>query len=284
MPRLRLLAGPWETEILPEHGAAMALLRHGGRDLIVPIPDGALPGAGLWGAFWMIPWANRIDGGRIPLGDAVHRVPVNRVAEDTAIHGLARDRPFRVESAGAGRLVLSQRLEDPALPMRYRARIAIALGEDALRIEVALANIGADPFPFGLGWHPFFPRPAGTRLRFAAATLFARDARVLPEAPRDIAGIDGDEGLYLGMDSHIAGWDGVAEIAWPGGPTLQLRAEGAWRGNLQLFAPPQAEVLCLEPQSHVPDVVNRTDFARFGPMAILAPGERLDAALALAVG
>ena len=62
-----------------------------------------------------------------------------------------------------------------------------------ISLALGLTNAGTLPFPFGCGWHPFFARPAGTRLRFAATTLFARDARCLPVAAQPSAGVDGDE-------------------------------------------------------------------------------------------
>ncbi|MBW8270175.1 aldose epimerase family protein [Caldovatus aquaticus] len=282
---LGLAAGAWEAALLPAQGAAFARLRHRGRDLLVPVPPGADPNRGFWGAFWMIPWANRLDRGRLPWGGRTHRLPVNRPEDDTAIHGLARDRPWRVAAAAGDRAVLVQAFAAPGIPYRYRARVEVALAADGVRLAAAVANAADEPFPFGLGWHPFFPRPPGTRLAFRATTRFGRDARTLPVAPCPTRGIAGDETAYLGLDTHFADWDGRAEIAFPGpdGPRLCLVASGAWAGNLQVFAPPAVPVLCVEPQSHVPDVANRPAFAAHGAMTVLAPGDALEARLAIAL-
>lgn len=286
---LSLAAGDWEAVLLPAQGAAFAALRHRGRDLIAPVPAGADPNGGFWGAFWMIPWANRLDRGRLPFGGRTCYLPVNRPEDDTAIHGLARDRPWRVEAAARDRAVLAQELAEPGIPFRYLARVEVALTPEAgVTLAVSVANIAAEPFPFGLGWHPFFVRPSGTRLAFRATTMFGRDARTLPVAPRATTGIRGGEEAYLGLDTHFAGWDGRAEIAFPGadGPALRLVASGAWTGNLQVFAPPAVPVLCLEPQSHVPDAPNRPAFAAHGAMTVLAPGgggRALEARLAISV-
>lgn len=283
MSVLLLARDAWEVAVLPDQGAAVAALRHAGRDLLVPIPPGGDPNGGFWGAFWMIPWANRLDGGRLPFAGTVHALPVNRAEDGTAIHGLARDRPWRVAETAPDHAVLTQDLAEPGLPFRYHARLALALGPRGLEVEAAVANAADAPFPFGLGWHPFFPRPPGTQLRFHARTMFGRDIRTLPIDPRPSPGIDGDEAAWLGLDTHFAGWDGAAEIAWPD-LALRLGASGAWSGNLQVFAPTWAPVLCVEPQSHLPDAPNRPELAAHGPLAVLAPGESLGARVAISVG
>lgn len=279
---LALEGGGWAAVLLPEHGAAMARLAWRGTDILVPLPTGADPNASFAGAFLMAPWANRLDEGRLPVGGITYHLPVNRPADDTAIHGMLRDVAWRVEATEPARAVLATEGEaGPACPpWRWQARLEVALAEAGASLALTLTNAGTLPFPFGCGWHPFLARPAGTRLRFAAATLFARDARCLPVAAQPSAGVDGAEPAYEGLDTHFAGWDGVAEIIRPD-LRLTMTATGAWAGNLQVFAPAGSGILCVEPVSHVPDAPNRPDFARFGPLTMLPPGESLRAQVML---
>lgn len=280
---LALAQGGWEAVLLPGHGAAFARLACDGIEVLTPLPLGADPNASFAGAFFMAPWTNRLDGGRLPVGGTVYRLPINRPIDDTAIHGLVRDAAWEVQEAAPARAVLTQAGDAAAVgvPWRWQARLEVELDAAGLAIALTLTNRGDTPFPFGCGWHPFFLRPAGTRLRFAATTRFARDARTLPIAAQPCGGLDGDESAYEGLDTHFAGWDGIAEILRPD-LALRLVARGAWAGNLQVFAPAGSSILCVEPVSHVPDAPNRPDFARFGPLALLAPGESLDAALRIA--
>jgi len=270
---LRLHARDWVADLAPEDGAGMTLLRHANQDVLVPAPDGARLG-GPFGAFWMIPWANRLDHG--VLGD--HRLPINRPADDTAIHGLSRDRPWVVDTATPDRAVLLQSVD--AAPYRYDARMATTLGREGVAIGLVVTNRGAEPLPFGFGWHPWFVRPEGTRLAFRATHRCTHDARCLPVSAAPSPGLDGGEEAFLGLDTHFAGWDGVATIAWPG-LRLTLAATGALATNLQVYAPPDKPVLCVEPSSHLPDAVNRPDLAPLGPMKVLAPGESLTGAVML---
>ena len=279
---LELAAGDWRAQLLPEAGAAVTQLAWRGRDVLVPLPLGADPNASFGGAFVMLPWTNRLDAGQLPVAGTVHHLPVNRPEDNTAIHGLARDRAWVVESEAGGRCTLTQVLDGAAegLPYAYRAQLSLELGEEGARLSLAVTNVAGQPFPFGLGWHPFLPRPAGTGLRFRASALFARDARTLPVAVQASDGLVGDEQAYEGLDTHFAGWDGAAEILRPD-LRLHLAASGAWSRNLHVFAPAGSSVLCLEPVSHVPDAPNRPDFAGYGPLTMLAPDSTLTASLLL---
>ena len=266
-------AGGWAAELAPEDGGGLRALRFRGRDILAPVPSGEHLG-GPWGAFWMIPWANRLDGGRL----GPHRLPVNRVQDGTAIHGLSRDRPWQVAARSTDGAVLTQ--DVAAGPYRYVARLETRIGEDGLALDLSLTNAGDAPMPFGAGWHPWFSRPPGTRLAFRATHRCTHDARCLPVAASPTEGLDGDEAAFLGLDTHFAGWDGRARIAWPG-LALEIAATGALATNLQVYAPPDRAVLCVEPSSHLPDAPNRPDLAPLGPLRVLAPGEALAGRIAL---
>ncbi|MGG5809893.1 aldose epimerase [Falsiroseomonas sp. CW058] len=271
---LTLSSAGWQAVLLPDRGAAFARLAHGGRDLLVPVPPGGDPNAGFHGAFLMAPWTNRLDSGRIVAGGREWRMPVNRPLEGNALHGLVRTLPWRVEERAPDAATLACDLDHP--PFRCAARMRVALSPAGMLLSVRLSNAGGAATPLGLGWHPFFVRPRGTRLRFAARTVFGRDARGLPVAPRPTAGIEGDDAVLDPLhDAHFAGWDGCAEIAFPDGAALRLDADGAWRGNLQVFAPRAAGILCVEPVSHAPDAANRAAAAAHGAMHSVAPRESL---------
>jgi aldose 1-epimerase len=274
---IALRAGAAEVAMLPERGAAFARLAFGGRDLLVPVPKGADPNVGFHGSFLMAPWTNRLDGGRIVVAGVEHRMPINRPAEGNSLHGFLREMPWEVQEVGEDRVALSCRFDRP--PFLGAARLTASLAPDCLALAVELRNDGATAAPMGVGWHPYFPRPSGTRLRAGAHIAFGRDARNLPIAARPSRGIEGGDEALDGLDTHFAGWDGVAEIHWPDGVALSLRAAGAWSTNLQVFAPPHAAVLAVEPVSHAPDAANRALAAAHGAMHELATGDTIEASL-----
>ncbi|MEY3729323.1 MAG: hypothetical protein RLZZ57_79, partial [Pseudomonadota bacterium] len=243
MKQLRLLAGDWEALILPEQGAAFAALRWRGWDILVPTPAGALhPGA--YGAFWMLPWANRLDGGQC----GPHRLPVNRPDEHTAIHGFARDLPWQVEAADASHAILAQRIA--TAPFTYLARLMVTLSGQGLRLDMTLLHEGAAPLPYGMGWHPWFPRPAGFHLDMKATQRASHDARGLPFAFAPSPGVTGGEDRLGGLDHFFVGWDGRARLSWPD-CALNLHATGDFAMGLQVYAPRDQAVICVEPVSHM---------------------------------
>jgi aldose 1-epimerase len=264
---MKLQQGDWQALICPEQGAAFASLQWRGRDVLVPTPQGARhPGA--YGAFWMLPWANRLDGGRI----AGHAMPINRAAEGTAIHGLARDLPWEVVHATADHAVLQQCLN--VLPFYYAAQLTVTITGDGLLMEMALRHEGAAPAPYGMGWHPWFMRNAVTRLHLNATQRANHTARGLPESLTPSAGIAADEAGLIGLDNFFGGWDGVARLASPVG-NITLTATGDFAAGVQVYAPPTQPVICVEPVSHMPDAPNRPALAAAAPMRLLAMGQSL---------
>jgi aldose 1-epimerase len=270
---MKLHHGDWHALICPEQGAAFSSLRWRGRDVLVPTPEGARH-PGNYGAFWMLPWANRLDGGRI----AGHAMPINRAAEGTAIHGLARDLPWEVVNATADHAVLQQCLN--VLPFDYTAQLTVTLAADGLLMEMTLRHEGAAPAPYGMGWHPWFMRNAATRLHLNATQRANHSARGLPESLTPCAGIATDEAGLIGLDNFFAGWDGVARLASPAG-IITLTATGDFAAGVQVYAPVAQPIICVEPVSHMPDAPNRPVLAAAAPMRLLGQGQSLQGTIRL---
>ena len=279
---LALAAGDWRAELLPERGAALLRLTWRGRDILAPVPEGADPNTACAGAFLMAPWANRLDQGRIAVNGQPWCLPVNRPQDRTAIHGLVRDRAWTVEHGDGASALLSLALDAP--PFACDARLALGLSDGGLDLALSLTARGGHPHPLGLGWHPWFARPPGTRLTFSARWRCRHDARQLPVTAEPFGRLDGGEERYLGLDTHFPGWDGAAIIRHADGTTIRLAAQGAWATGLQVFAPPGMPVLCVEPVSHLPDAPNRPVLAPLSPLAVVAPGETIAGKLTLSAG
>lgn len=274
-----LRAGEAEATILPDRGAAFTRLAWQGRDLLRAVPPDADPNRGFHGAFLMAPWTNRLDGGRILVDGVAHRMPINRPEEDTAIHGVLRDMAWEIAESAPDRLLLTCRFDRP--PFQGAAQLMARLAPDHLALHIALTNASAVPTPMGIGWHPYFERPAGTRFSAAARIAFGRDARNLAVAPRPSTGLHDAADAMDGLDGHFAGWDGTARIDWPDGHGLILRAAGAWATNLHVFAPQGGGALAVEPVSHAPDAPNRPEAAAHGAMHLVMPDATLEGSLTI---
>ncbi|ONG43589.1 hypothetical protein BKE38_28815 [Pseudoroseomonas deserti] len=266
---MHLRAGRWSAHLLPGRGAAFERLDFAARPVLRPL-DGADPNTTRAGAFWMAPWTNRLDGGAF---GARHRFPINRPDEGNALHGLVRENPWAVMDAGPGHAVLTQSLS--ATPFDIAARLDITLAEDGVTLALSLRNDSPEPCPLGIGWHPWFHRPPGTTLAFAAETQLATDRRGLPIAAQPASTQD-----WLGQDRHFTGWTGTARFT-TADHAITLSATGAWSHNLQLFAPRETPVLCLEPVSHPPNAINQPEF---GPMHVVQSGQTLAGQIKIEAG
>jgi aldose 1-epimerase len=246
---------------------------------------GALPSPG---SFPMVPFANRIDGGRFSFGGDVIEVPVNRPETDVAIHGFSNAAPWHVAEETAGRLVILQRHSDPRSPYCYDAAQAFEITEGGVLIDLAVTNRADRVLPYGIGHHPWLERDGETVVIFNASGSFSADDRRLPIGPVALSEVaDFREGLNVGhlplMDACFAGWDGEALVEWrERGVRLRMAAEGALR-ILHVYVPDDQPYFCLEPVSHIPNVHNRRDLAAFGDTAALEPGQTLAGRVTLVV-
>ena len=151
---LELRAGRATAVVVPQVGGRVASLRVDGRRLLREVDDGAALDWARWGAYPMVPWSNRIPGGRLRWDGQDHRVPVN-FEDGTAIHGLTADVAWQVEQAETDRVVLTRAVR--RAPWRLTVTSVIDLGPNALAWRLAVRNDGAAPVPVGLGIHPWFP-------------------------------------------------------------------------------------------------------------------------------
>lgn len=106
-----------------------------------------------WGCFPLLPWSNRIPGGRLRFGDINAQLPVN--ADDgSAIHGLVASVPWTVVtvSGDAAELVVVARVD----PYWVLGRQIFQLLDSRLHLTLSVTNAGERTVPAGLGIHPWF--------------------------------------------------------------------------------------------------------------------------------
>jgi aldose 1-epimerase len=236
--------------------------------------------------FPMVPFAGRIDRGRIRLPEGEADIPLNFPDRGLAVHGFSFQRPWDLVRADPGGILLRHVFSEPGNPYRYVAEQRISAADGTVAIGLSVRAEGETDLPFGIGLHPWFDRPPGTAVRFRSAAVMAGDGRGLPLPPRAPTGPEDFSAGRTDLggaprDEHHAGWDGTAEVLRPGDDLLlALRATGAFR-NLHLHVPADGALVCLEPTSHVPDAANRPDIAHLGPMIRLRAGETLEGSLAI---
>ncbi len=269
---LVLEAGTASARFEPDHGGRLASLRFGGNELLVEPEGDALR----WGSYPMAPWAGRIRHGRFAFGGLDHQLPINHPPH--AIHGTAFGTPWRLEAdplaSDPTERVMVLDLGDP-WPYPARLEQRASLHPDHLTVELRLVPCD-EPMPAMLGWHPWFRRTIGgvdAELTFEAGAMVALDDELIPTGELVPVPPGPWDNPFLDVRSPPV-------IRWPGIGSLSLTSScPCW----VIYTEP-AHALCVEPQTAVPDVVNRPPGHRLdasGPPPIATPDQALTATMTL---
>jgi aldose 1-epimerase len=276
------------VEIAPAVGGAIAAFRHHGRDVLRATSPAARSRAEVrqFACYPLVPYSNRIAQAELRVGDDTFRLARNFGEHPHSIHGLGWQRAWTIVASDA-RQALTELDHAPqgdaaaAWPFAFRARQSIALSQhDAcaiLTLTLSIENRDVRAFPFGLGWHPFFPRNEATELRFAADAIWDTDDTRLPTERRAIAApARFDVARRIGdvrLDNVFAGWQGEAELAWPDERRRATIAGDRSLGFLVVFVPDDRGYVAVEPVTHMTDAFNRVSRGeRDTGTLLLAPG------------
>lgn len=273
---MQLRAGHYELDVLPELGGAVGRFDWQGRPLFRP---GRGPSPLDTGCFPLVPFSNRIGSGRFRFRGSEVVIPPNAPALDprNPIHGFGWLSAWTVLERSGRSATLEHRHGAAAWPWDYGAVQRFELGEEGLRISLAITNLSERPMPAGLGLHPYFPKGADTRYCGLHRHEWHNDSAGLPTECSDAGSpIDWWDGTSVGsrsVDTIYTGRHGPLSIIWPGaGAILEMRPAR----NLPMtvvYVPEGQDYFCVEPVSHLTDAVARCHAS--GPMRIIPPGKTM---------
>jgi galactose mutarotase-like enzyme len=196
-------------------------------------------------------------------------------------HGWARDAYWHVEAQDArsitGLLVPSTGFK-MSFPFTFELRLRYALEGGALVLTAEVANLGDEPFPYALGFHPYLHAPLGAggsrercRVRLPAGTRLssgdswrtvaraAASARTIAVSEAELPGsiVLADTGATaLEVEDEAAGV--AARVSVEGSETT-FPTWVVWS------AAPDAPYVCLEPWTDAPNALNRPTTRTLGP-------------------
>lgn len=131
-----------------------------GRPVLDPFPVGEICD-GAHGAP-LIPWPNRLDGGRYSFDGVDYQVGLTEPTKGNAIHGFLHWRPWRAGEQTDNRVVMSARLHPmPGYPFDLELRIAYELDDYGLTVTTTALNSGRQACPYGHGQHPYLSPGTG---------------------------------------------------------------------------------------------------------------------------
>jgi aldose 1-epimerase len=258
--RYEIAAGGYRAT-LAEVGACLAGLWHDGTPITVENPTRALPPKSS-GAV-LLPWPNRIAGGRYRFDGEDYQLPLTEPARLNASHGLVKWVRWSAERQDRSSVTLTHELApQTGYPFELRLQLDYRLDADAgLRVSAVVTNTGRSAAPFGAGFHPYLDL-AGHELDTAellvpAGAVIEADDRQIPTGrhrvegtPHDLRTIRPIGGLRL--DHGFTQLTGSAALLRTERRSVEIRWDAAF-GYLQVFTPPfitpGRNAVAIEPMS-----------------------------------
>jgi aldose 1-epimerase len=292
---VELTSGAARVVLAPEAGGAIASYERNGLPVLRPTSAGTLAGGDArdFASYPLIPFSNRIAQAALHWRGAAYPLPRYLSGHPHAIHGNGWQRAWNVVERGPARAVIElahdaagqRKLE---WPFPYRARQTFALADDRLTLTMAIENTGANAFPFGLGWHPFFPRTPATILGFTAAGVWQTDATTLPTQLEAVPSEwDFSTPRAIGdtlLDHCFAGWRSPASLRWPERKLAATIAADPACGHVVVYVPRGERYLAIEPVTHMTDAFNRANAGEADTgTRVLAPGETFSCTMHISV-
>lgn len=284
---LRLVHAGWELALAPATGGRIFALRAtvGGalRDVLVPVHTPHAPGSA--GCYPLVPFSNRIENARFDAAGHPIALFAHPLGRPHAIHGFGWIAGWTVADQTPASATLVYTHAADAWPWPFEARQHFTLDANGFTVAMSLQNLGDTPMPAGLGFHPFFPRPDGTRLTTCTRTHWLSRPDRIPVGEEASAGpLDFSAGPILptGLDDGFSGWNGEATLHYG---NWGLRIEGRdGLDHLVIYAPDGYDFCCIEPVSHVTNAANLppTEHAHAG-WRLLAPQARWEVSMHLSV-
>jgi aldose 1-epimerase len=278
---IELTAGESRCTIAPDLGGSITSWRVGDQPMLRSASQAEIASGKRLGlaSFPLVPWSNRIGGGRfVWQGDEVQITP-NFPPEPHAIHGIGWDDVWQVESQSESAATLT--LEHPGdgrWPWPFSARQIMTVTKESLTIALAARNDASEPAPLAFGHHPYFDRE-GASLWFKAQRVWMNGDDMLPTRPAPCSDMFdfSHDGALDGrtVDHCFAGWDGMARIAWEGRPRA-LRITSDLPAAV-VYVPEGGDRFCFEPVPHSNNALNRVDADP--PMPVVAPGAGFEASI-----
>ena len=232
-------------------------------------------------SFPLVPYVNRIRGGRFTFRGREVRLAPNMAGDPSPLHGQGWLNPWNVDAASERTAELSFRHGPGEWPWAYEARQQFVLDERGLSVRLSCRNMDDEPMPCGLGQHPYFPCTADTRIDTVVTHAWTIDEHVLPVEKDPATGrFDLRDRSVCGqdLDHGFGGWGGSATLSDPAWPaTLRMSSPDA--RFFQLYSPRAGGIFVAEPVTHANAALNEPE-ERWGELGlrVLEPGEamRLD--------
>ncbi|OBX27014.1 hypothetical protein A9996_01090 [Gelidibacter algens] len=149
-----------KAKIHLNQGASLQELTLGGHELIKDMSPFAYDTT--YASSILFPFANRIKDGSYTFEGISYQFDINEEKLNNALHGLVYNKTFEVihkegtETYASVKLMYHEKNESNGFPFTYVICLEYILTETTIDLNVEIKNTDSKPFPFTLGWHPYF--------------------------------------------------------------------------------------------------------------------------------
>jgi len=283
---IRLKNGNLELELRADCGGAVTAMRllEGSEpvDLLRPASAKTIADRNALdtSCYPLVPFSNRVMGGRFEFGGREYRLAPNLLPYPHPLHGHGWTARWEARDKSETMATLAFSHDEDDYPSTYEAKQKFELSESGLTITFELRNTGSEAMPCGLGLHPFFPKPDGTVLDVTTKTVWLNLDDGEPATRIDVPKRwDFSGGRPLGdiqLDNCFGGWNKSATITWPSRRLrIHMNAQGPAE-HVVIYAPPGQDFVCVEPVTNANNAFNLSQrgVENVG-VQVLQPGEVL---------
>ncbi len=271
-PSFELHAGALRLGLRPDLGGSIAGLWHRDTPILRGVEPAALTASRMSGSYPLVPYSNRLGYRHFRWKGVEYTTQPNFEDNPHSLHGVGWLREWEIVSSSTVEVVLRYRhTADADWPFDFEASQYFTLTPQSMNVQMVFTNTAAVAQPAGLGWHPYFPKRARSRLHIELSDRWETDATQLPVRKVAQPGIDGDV-AHLDFDNCFERWTGPARIR-DEKFSLQLSSSLPY---LVVFTPQDKDYFCVEPVSHVSNAIHMADPAAHG-LRTVQPGETMDA-------
>ncbi|WP_295805999.1 aldose 1-epimerase [uncultured Nitratireductor sp.] len=275
------------VRVSPRFGTVLDGYHRNGRPFLRPFAgQGASFAPTDTACFPMVPFSNRVGGNAFAYEGREYSFEPND-ASPFYLHGEGWLSDWTVTESASDAIVLTlRRTDDARSPYAYEATQRLTLDGSRMTMRLEVENRARHAMPFGLGFHPYFPRTPQMTLQASARSWWTEDDYHVPDRNEPLPDtVDFSKARQLphyGLNNCFEGWDRFAALNWPeNGLLATIEADSVFSRYMLFSPPPDFAFLCFEPMSHT---ANGFHHPNFGGLIKLAPGESMSGEMRITVG
>lgn len=210
----------------------------------------------------LFPFANRIKDGKYNFDGNDYQFPINVNEENNALHGLVFDKTFKLIDSDLNEknatiiLEYDKKTASIGFPYSFSIQLIYHFTEDNMELEINIKNTDNKPFPFTLGWHPYFlsSNLSESNVQFDAAERMVLDKRNITINSEKV---DTSKGIAIQNNQFDDCWSLNTDEVVFNTPKYRLKFNATGNNNfLQVYTPPKENTIAIEQTTGVSDSFN----------------------------